>query len=119
MKNCVKSSTSYSELDLVSRKKKISSTEFNRQSHHKLQIPGSIPLKSLLETSSLEIKLCSSHQRCSIKKFVLKNLQNSQENTCVGVSGLVNMQTSDLIFKNSFFMEYFRVTAKFMVNVTE
>ena len=28
----------------------------------------------------------SSHQRCSIKKMFLKILQNSQENTCFGVS---------------------------------
>ena len=28
----------------------------------------------------------SSHQSCSIKKLLLKILQYSQENTCVGVS---------------------------------
>ena len=28
----------------------------------------------------------SSHRRCSLKKDVLKNFDNSQENTCIGVS---------------------------------
>ena len=32
----------------------------------------------------------SSHQRCTIKKSVLRNLQNSQENTCARVSLLIN-----------------------------
>ena len=36
----------------------------------------------------------SSHQRCSVKKDVLKNLQNSQENTCPRVSFLIKLQAS-------------------------
>ena len=32
----------------------------------------------------------SSHQRCSVKKGFLQISQNSQENTCVGISFLIN-----------------------------
>ena len=42
----------------------------------------------LLDTSSQKILDTS----CSVKKFFLKNLQNSQENTCSRVSFLVKLQ---------------------------
>ena len=34
----------------------------------------------------------SSHLRCSVKKGVLRNLQNSQENTCARVSFLIKLR---------------------------
>ena len=34
----------------------------------------------------------SGHRRCSVKKVSLKNSQNSQENTCAGVSFLIKLQ---------------------------
>ena len=37
----------------------------------------------------------SSHQRCSIKKVLLKISQNWQENTCDGVSFLITLQDID------------------------
>ena len=36
----------------------------------------------------------SSHQKCSIKKLLLKILQYSQENICVGVSFLIKLQAT-------------------------
>ena len=36
-------------------------------------------------------KVRSSHWRCSLKRVFLKVLQSSQENTCVGVSFLINI----------------------------
>ena len=41
-------------------------------------------------------------QRCSVKKVFLDILQNSQENTCAGVSFLINLMTIANItdFKN-------------------
>ena len=42
------------------------------------------------------------YRMCSIKKLFLKILQNSQENTCVRIFFK--------IFKNTFFIEHFRVT---------
>ena len=36
----------------------------------------------------------SSHQRCSVKKVLLKNLQSSRENTCARVSFLIKLQAS-------------------------
>ena len=41
-------------------------------------------------------RLWSSHQRCSIKKVFLKFSQNSQENTCAGVSFLIKLQALGL-----------------------
>ena len=49
----------------------------------------------------------SSHLRCSVKKGVLRNLQNSQENTCARVSFLIKLRPSvkrvcfDKIFSES------------------
>ena len=40
--------------------------------------------------------LRSSHQRCSLKKVVLKNSQYSQENICGGVSFLIKLQALGL-----------------------
>ena len=37
-----------------------------------------------------------SHQSCYMKKVFLKILQNSQENTCAGVSFLIMLQVSGL-----------------------
>ena len=39
----------------------------------------------------------SSHQKCSIKKVFLENLQNSQENTCARVSFLIKLQAVRLL----------------------
>ena len=36
----------------------------------------------------------SSHRRCSVRKGVLKNSQNSQENTCARASFLIKLQAS-------------------------
>ena len=55
----------------------------------------------------------SSHQRCSIKKGILKFfLQNSQENTCARVSFLIKLFSCEFceIFKNIFLTEHLRVT---------
>ena len=50
-------------------------------------------------------------QRCSVKKMFLEILQNSQENTCAGVSFLINLQTSDL----TLWYRYFPINfAKFL-----
>ena len=62
-----------------------------------------------------------------LKKVFLKILQNSQENTCVGVSFLIKPQTCNFIkketptrvfsceffeiFKNTYFVEYLRKAA--------
>ena len=40
--------------------------------------------------------LWSSHLRSSVRKSILKISQNSQENTCVGVSFLINLHASGL-----------------------
>ena len=45
------------------------------------------------------IRSRSSHQRCCIKKFVLKNSQNSQENTCARVSFLMKLQAFGVVKK--------------------
>ena len=74
--------------------------------------------------------LWSSHLRSSVRKSILKISQNSQENTCIGVSFLINLHASGLqlyqkketptqvfscefskIFKNTFFSEHLRKTA--------
>ena len=70
----------------------------------------------------------SSHRRCSIKKVFLKISENSQENTCVRASFLINLQAETCnfikketltqvfscefseIFKNNFFAEQLRAT---------
>ena len=60
----------------------------------------------------------SSHQRCSIKKGVLRILQNSQENTCVRVN-FIKKETLAQVFscefckisKNTFFTEHHWTTA--------
>ena len=76
--------------------------------------------------------LWSSHLRSSIKKVFLKISQNSQENTCVGVSILINLHASGLqlyqkketttqvfscefseIFKNTFFSEHIQTLLNF------
>ena len=41
-------------------------------------------------------KTRSSHRRCSLKKGVLKKSQNSQENSCVGVSFFIKLQATGL-----------------------
>ena len=41
-------------------------------------------------------KTKSSHRRCSLKKVFLKYSQKSQENTCVGVSFFIKLQTRSL-----------------------
>ena len=64
----------------------------------------------------------SSHQRCSIKKALLENLQNSLLNTCARVSFLENCikkETLPQVFscefckisKNTFFTKYIWATA--------
>ena len=72
----------------------------------------------------------SSHLRSSVKKGILKISRSSQENTCVGVSILINWHSSGLqlyqkketptqvfsvefseIFKNTFYSEHLRTTA--------
>ena len=47
--------------------------------------------------------LNSSRQRCSIRKVFLKILQNSQENTCIGVSFLIKLQAYGLEFSYEFY----------------
>ena len=37
-------------------------------------------------------------QKCSLRKVFVKILQNSQENTCAGLSFLIKLQTEDLQF---------------------
>ena len=49
-------------------------------------------------------------RRCSVEKVFLEMLQNSQENTCAGVSFLIKLQTSGEIFKNTFFTEHLVTT---------
>ena len=81
---------------------------------------------SLQKRSSMDILQCPkyrfSRQRCSIKKLFLKILQNSQENTCVGVllfnkvariNSIIKETLTQVIsceicevFKNSFFIEH-------------
>ena len=58
----------------------------------------------------------SSHWRCSIKKVFLKKIQNSQENTCVGVSFLIKLQAMPAAFlKKRLWYMYFPVNfAKFL-----
>ena len=46
-----------------------------------------------------EIHFRNSHRRSSIKKIFLKLSQNSQENTCFGVSILIKLQTEILLKK--------------------
>ena len=54
--------------------------------------------------------------RYSIKKMLfLKVLQNSQKNTCVGVSF---NKVADEIFQNTFFIEHLRATASVKVPPT-
>ena len=63
----------------------------------------------------------SSHKRCSVKKVFLNISQNSQENTCLGVSFLINLQAFELQHRcfpvkfakilTTFFTEYLRATA--------
>ena len=58
------------------------------------------------------LKNTGSHQRCSIKKVLLKILQNSQENICARVCFLRKLQASGVfsefceIFKNTYFTEH-------------
>ena len=53
---------------------------------------------------SIDLFICqgyhyrSSHQRCSMKKGVLRNFQNSQEDTCVRVSFLIKLQGEEHLF---------------------
>ena len=51
------------------------------------------------------------------KKGVLRNLQNSQENTCATVSSLIKLQAYELceISKNTFSTEHFQTTGSGMV----
>ena len=58
----------------------------------------------LLEYATLELTLCYNNNKHKQppevfhKKGVLKNLQNSQENTCVWVSFLIKLQAQDCKF---------------------
>ena len=54
----------------------------------------------LLEYATLELTLCYNNNKPEVfhKKRVLKNLQNSQENTCVRVSFLIKLQAQDCNF---------------------
>ena len=58
----------------------------------------------LLEYATLELTLCYNNNKHKQppevfhKKGVLKNLQNSQENTCVRVSFLIKFQAQDCKF---------------------
>ena len=46
---------------------------------------------------------------CSVKKVFLNNLQNSQENYCVGACNLIKRETpAKVFFKNIFFGEHLR-----------
>ena len=61
----------------------------------------------------------SSHQRCSVKKGVLRNSQNSQENTCARVCNFIEKETLAQVFssefceisENTFFTEHVWATA--------
>ena len=61
----------------------------------------------------------SSHQRCSVKKDVLRNSQNSQENTCARVCNFIEKETPAQVFssefceisENTFFTEHVWTTA--------
>ena len=61
------------------------------------------------------MKLRSSHRRCFVKKTSLKVLQNSQENTCVGVSS--KPEARNFVIKDtptqvvSYFTEHIQVIA--------
>ena len=50
------------------------------------------------ETSTFQPKFRGSHQRCSVKKGILKISQNSQENTCATVSFLIKLLASGCSF---------------------
>ena len=58
----------------------------------------------LLEYATLELTLCYNNNKQKQppevfhKKGILKNLQNSQENTCVRVSVLIKLQAQDSNF---------------------
>ena len=48
------------------------------------------------------IKVRSSHKRCSIRKTIVKIFfQNSQENTCVGVSFMTKFKALELYQKET------------------
>ena len=51
--------------------------------------------------------LRSSHQKCSIKKSVLRNLVNSQKNTCTRISLLINLQAACNFIKNEALTQVF------------
>ena len=63
----------------------------------------------------------SKHQRCSVKKYILKNIYKiSRENTCVGVCFRLSLKETPTqvfssvickIFKNTYFEEYLQTTA--------
>ena len=77
----------------------------------------------------------SSHQRCTVKKVLLKISQNSQENTCARVSFLIKLQAEACnfikketlaqvfscefceIFKNTFFRRTPLVAASVTINM--
>ena len=57
----------------------------------------------------------SSHQRCSIKKDVLKNFADSQENTCAGFSGFSAFPGPATLFKKRLWHRRFPVNfAKYL-----
>ena len=71
------------------------------------------------ESSMLDLWQASSHQRCSVRKGVPRNSQNSKENTGARVSFLINFNKKETqtqlfscefckISKNNFFIEHFR-----------
>ena len=47
---------------------------------------------SSVDTPADTATIRSSHRGCSVRKGVLRNLQNSQENTCARVSFLIKLQ---------------------------
>ena len=53
-------------------------------------------MQTLMSSLSCCILSRSRHRRCSVKKVFLEIVQNSQENTCVGVSFLIKLQASGL-----------------------
>ena len=53
----------------------------------------------------------SSHQRCSVKKALLKISQISQENICIGDSNIYYSCEIYEILKNTYFEEHLRTTA--------
>ena len=78
----------------------LASININRTFYDIIQYQNTSVTSSRVKRQGLEFLFekfyRSSHRRCSIKQVFLKVLQNSQENTCVGVSFLIKLQFSGL-----------------------